>query len=246
MPKIDLTGKEYEYYTVINRNEERTKQNGRNVFWNCKCHCGNLFVATTTDINRQKTKSCGCMAHYLTGKAHFQDITGETFGELKVLERDYERAQTSKKPVTYWKCKCSCGNIISVDRTHLIGRGQSSCGCKKSIGELNINKILSQNNIKYSTQYTNRKLETEKGGYLKYDFAILNDNNEIMRLIEFDGPQHNKDTYDRFFEAYDLIHQRDELKNKYCKDNNIPLVRIPYKKRDTMTLEDLMGDRFLV
>lgn len=246
MPKIDLTGKKYEYYTVIDRNEERTKQNGRNVFWNCKCHCGNLFVATTTDINRQKTKSCGCMAHYLTGKAHFQDITGETFGELKVLERDYEKAQTSKKPVTYWKCKCSCGNIISVDRTHLVGRGQSSCGCKKSIGELNINKILSQNNIKYSTQYTNKKLETEKGGYLKYDFAILNDNNEIIRLIEFDGPQHNKDTYDRFFEAYDLIHQRDELKNKYCKDNNIPLVRIPYKKRDTMTLEDLMGDRFLV
>lgn len=246
MPKIDLTDKEYEYYTVIDRNEERTKQNGRNVFWNCKCHCGNLFVATTTDINRQKTKSCGCMAHYLTGKAHFQDITGETFGELQVLERDYEKAQTSKKPVTYWKCKCSCGNIISVDRTHLVGRGQSSCGCKKSIGELNINKILSQNNIKYSTQYTNKKLETEKGGYLKYDFAILNDNNEIIRLIEFDGPQHNKDTYDRFFEAYDLIHQRDELKNKYCKDNNIPLVRIPYKKRDTMTLEDLMGDRFLV
>jgi hypothetical protein len=32
------------------------------------------------------------MAHYLTGKAHFQDITGETFGELKVLERDYEKA----------------------------------------------------------------------------------------------------------------------------------------------------------
>lgn len=246
MPKIDLTGKEYEYYKVIDRNEERTKQNKKNVFWNCKCHCGNMFVATTTDINRQKTKSCGCMAHYLTGKAHFQDITGETFGELKVLERDYERSQTSKKPVTYWKCKCSCGNIISVDRTHLVGRGQSSCGCKKSIGELNINKILSQHNIKYSTQYTNKKLETEKGGYLKYDFAILNDNNEIIRLIEFDGPQHNKDTYDRFFESYDLIHQRDELKNQYCKDNNIPLVRIPYKKRDCMTLEDLMGDRFLV
>jgi hypothetical protein len=30
------------------------------------------------------------MANYLTGKAHFQDITGEIFGELEVLERDYE------------------------------------------------------------------------------------------------------------------------------------------------------------
>lgn len=246
MPRIDLTGKEYEYYKVIDRNEARTRQNGKNVFWNCKCHCGKEFVATTTDINRQKTKSCGCMAHYLTGKAHFQDITGEVFGELEVLERDLERTQLRKKAVTYWKCKCSCGNIVSVERTHLVNRGQSSCGCKKSIGELNINKILSQNSIKYSTQYTNKDLTTDKGGYMKYDFAIFDDDGNLVRLIEFDGPQHNKDTYDRFFEAYEEIHQRDKLKNNYCKTHNIPLVRIPYNKRDTMTLEDLMGDRFLI
>lgn len=81
---------------------------------------------------------------------------------------------------------------------------------------------------------------------MKYDFAIFDDNNNLIRLIEFDGPQHNKDTYDRFFESYEEIHKRDELKNNYCKLHNIPLVRIPYSKRDTMTLEDLMGDRFLV
>ena len=246
MPKIDLTGKQYEYYTVIDRNEARTKQNGKNVFWNCKCHCGNIFVATTTDINRQKTKSCGCMAHILTGKAHLQDITGQTFGELYVIERDLDYPQKGKKPRTYWKCKCSCGNIISVERTHLVDRGQQSCGCKKSIGELNINKLLTKNNIKYLTQYTNKDLQTDKGGYLKYDFAIIDDNNNVMRLIEFDGPQHKKDTYGHFFESYTAIHERDNLKNQYCIDHNIPLVRIPYNKRDSMTIEDLMGDRFLI
>ena len=88
MPKIDLTNKEYEYYTVIGRNEERTKQNGRNVFWNCRCHCGKEFVATTSDINKQKIKSCGCMKSYLSSKAHLQDITGQSFGDLTVIERD--------------------------------------------------------------------------------------------------------------------------------------------------------------
>lgn len=243
MPKIDLTGKEYEYYTVIDRNEERTKQNGRNVFWNCKCKCGNTFVATTTDINKQKVKSCGCMASYLTGKAHFQDITGEMFGELYVIERDYDYPQNGKKPRTMWKCKCSCGNIISVDRTHLVGRGQSSCGCKNSIGELNINKLLTNNNINYKSQYTNSDLRTDKNGYLKYDFAILQ-NDKVIRLIEFDGPQHNKQEY--HFGNLQDIQNRDNLKNNYAKQHNIPLVRIPYYKRDSMTLEDLMGDRFLI
>ena len=28
--------------------------------------------------------------------------------------------------------------------------------------------------------------------------------------------------------------QRDEIKNKYCKENNIPLIRIPYWEKDNM------------
>lgn len=50
-----------------------------------------------------------------------------------------------------------------------------SCGCKQSIGELNINNILSKNNIKYKTQYTTKNLKTENNGYLRFDFAILNE-----------------------------------------------------------------------
>jgi hypothetical protein len=58
MPKIDLTGKTYQYYTVLERN---TEKKGKNVWWNCKCQCGKIFTATTTDINRGVIKSCGCM-----------------------------------------------------------------------------------------------------------------------------------------------------------------------------------------
>lgn len=70
MGKIDLTNKEYTYFTVLNRNEERTKANGRNVFWNCKCVCGKIFIATTTDINKNKVKSCGCKKSQLISEAH--------------------------------------------------------------------------------------------------------------------------------------------------------------------------------
>lgn len=133
---------------------------------------------------------------------------------------------------------------MSVERAHLLNRNQSSCGCKQSIGELNINKILSDNNIKYKTQYTNSDLQTVKGGYLRYDFALFDKDNNVMRLVEFDGIQHTQEV--EFFESYEIIAARDNIKNQYAKINNIPLVRIPYYKRDTVTLEDLLGDDFVI
>jgi len=35
-------------------------------------------------------------------------------------------------------------------------------------------------------------------------------------------------------------------KNQYCLSHNIPLYRIPYSLRDTITFEDLFDDKFLV
>lgn len=234
MPKIDLTEKEYQYYKVLSRNNERR---GKNVWWNCQCQCGKIFTATTTDINRGIVKSCGCMKSKLLSEAHLQDLTGQIFGELKVLGRDFNHEQNGQKPRTYWLCQCSCGNVVSVSREHLVNRNKKSCGCKLSIGEFNIQKILQENNIHYKMQYTSSELKTEKGGYLRFDFAILNDSEEVLQFIEFDGPQHN--SINNFF--YDTtIKERDEQKNKYAKEKGIPLVRIPYHKRDTLTLADLI------
>jgi hypothetical protein len=39
---------------------------------------------------------------------------------------------------------------------------------------------------------------------------------------------------------------RDRLKNQYAKEHNIPLVRIPYWERDKITLDMILGDKYLV
>ena len=80
-----------------------------------------------------------------------------------------------------------------------------------------------------------------------YDFALLDEQNKTVRLIEFDGPQHNK-PYDYFGgeEKFLRIHANDVLKNQYAISHNIPLVRIPYSKRDSIDLEDLFGDAYLI
>lgn len=240
MPKINLTNKEYEYFTVLHRNTERV---GKNVWWDCKCKCGKIFTATTTAINKGTRKSCGCMKSSLLSQAHLQDLIGQEFGNLKVLERDYNHPQNGQKIRTYWWCECKCGNVVSIERTHLVNRTKISCGCQQSIGEYNINKLLTENNIKYKTQYTNSELQTKAGGYLKFDFAIVSKDGDIIRLIEFDGPQHTQKTNNYF--NTEGIQERDAQKNQYCINNKIPLVRIPYYKRDTIKLEDIMGDRFI-
>ena len=119
-----------------------------------------------------------------------------------------------------------------------------SCGCiNYSIGEQNIITILNKFNIPYIKEYTEFSLNKKR-----FDFAILDDTNKIIRLVEFDGIQHTDPTkgWSRNAESLKIIQQRDEEKNQWAKKHNIPLVRIPYTERDNITLDIIMGDKYLI
>ena len=36
------------------------------------------------------------------------------------------------------------------------------------------------------------------------------------------------------------------MKNEWAKKHNIPLVRIPYWERDKITIDDLLGNKYLI
>lgn len=55
-----------------------------------------------------------------------KDITNERYGRLKVIERDTSKGDKR----VYWKCRCDCGNMVSV-RSDALGRNTQSCGCIK-------------------------------------------------------------------------------------------------------------------
>ena len=71
-----------------------------------------------------------------------------------------------------------------------------------------------------------------------FDFYI-----NTLYFIEFDGMQHFRNS---FYGSYSDIHEKDLAKNKYCFENNIPLIRIPYDVE--WTFEDLLLEttRFLL
>lgn len=62
--------------------------------------------------------------------AKVKDLTGERFGRLVVIERDFEYAEKHNiKPLVYWRCKCDCGNYTTVLGTNLSAGKVRSCGC---------------------------------------------------------------------------------------------------------------------
>lgn len=161
------------------------------------------------------------------------NIVGERYGELKVvkmLEVDKDRGSKCL-------CECKCGNLNFVCYTNSLRSGHTkSCGCISSAGETEIKQTLEENNIQFEQQKTFSDLKSDKGYFLKFDFAIYN-HNIFSHLIEFDGPQHyNKNNA---FYSEDLV-KRDIQKNKYCSQNNIKLIRIPYSKKNKIKLEDLV------
>lgn len=71
----------------------------------------------------------------------FKDLTGQRFGKLIVIERDFDYVyehNIKDKKMVYWKCQCDCGKFTVVSRHSLMSRSTKSCGClnKKSIKDL--------------------------------------------------------------------------------------------------------------
>ena len=165
-------------------------------------------------------------------------MVGLRFGKLIVLQ-PYGTAQDG---TIDYLCQCDCGNKKIINGYSLRSGTTKSCGCiNYSIGEQYIKDILISNNIDFKKEY---KFEDFK--QYRYDFAILI-NNKVVRLIEFDGKQHYEPVklWDKTIE-FSERQKRDQEKNEYAKSHNIPLVRIPYWERDHITLDMLMGDKYLI
>lgn len=225
----DLTGKRFGKLTVLKLDEERTKAGLAK--WICQCDCGNIKSVIGCNLKNGLTQSCGCIQKQKSSR----NLIGQRFGKLVVIEKTDKR--NSNRSII-WKCKCDCGNVCEVPTGSLIQRKTSSCGClKNSSGEYEIENLLLQFNIPFEKEKTFENCKSK--GKLRFDFYVNN-----QYLIEFDGVQHYKyDNSGRFDENYvKSIKEHDNIKNQWCKENKIPLIRVPYYKLKTLNIEDLLLD----
>lgn len=243
MPKkIDLIGQKFGRLTVLREELPRTT---KEVKWICQCDCGNIKSVRSYDLRNGKTLSCGCLRNEKVREAVGNHLEGKRFGHLLVLEQVNSILEPSGALRTAWKCECDCGNIVIVKTINLKSGDTRSCGCIHSHGETIIEHILTENNMNYIQQCVFTDLKTSRNGYLKFDFAICDNNNNILGLIEFNGRQHYEPI--DFFggeEQLKIQQENDQLKIEYCKQHNIPLVIFSYKEINDINI-NLIKERLI-
>ena len=231
----NLTGKTFGSLYVIERD---LSKNYPKPYWICRCECGTIKSIRGNHLTAKTkpTRSCGCLAKKIAAdlcKERFIDLTGQTFNELKVIERVYPENKDNKR--VYWKCQCSCGNIVIIRGDTL--KEQISCGCSSiSKGERKIAELLNNLGIEFETQKTFPEMKNNIA--LRLDFFIQ----KLNIAIEYQGQQHYYET-SFYNDSLETRQKRDQIKRDYCKKNNIKLIEIPYWDYDKLN-EDYLQSLF--
>ncbi|RBN42312.1 hypothetical protein DMN50_05650 [Priestia megaterium] len=190
--------------------------------------CKHAYEVTPYKFITRKQRCPKCFGTPLKTNERFlaeiQELTGDEYTFMDVYK-------TAHKELLVQHNKC--GNEFFISPHSFINGGQRCPNCRtyESTGEKTIAEFLEKNNINFIRQY---KFDDCKSILpLRFDFAVLDNQNNLSYLIEFDGRQH--------FEAIDYfggeeyfkeIKRNDSIKNNYCKMNKIKLLRIPYKQQN--------------
>lgn len=247
----DLTGHKFTKLTVLFPVYVKNRSNTHR-YWLCKCDCGNEIVCRSDCLQNKHIQSCGCMiieGVYKKSEKIIIETIGCRFGKLVAREFIGYKMKADGINMAMFRCTCDCGNDNFIVSGNSLRCGLTlSCGClTRSVGEENIERILKENNIYFKAEYVFLDLKSARDGYLRYDFAILDKSSIPIRLIEFDGEQHIRPSEHFGGEnRFKIQQENDTLKNQYALSHNIPLVRIPYSKRDYVNLDDILGDKYLI
>lgn len=238
---INLIGNRYGRLTVIRK---CGSSRGR-ARWLCQCDCGQQKEVDGNHLMSGATQSCGCLQKEKTIEYNkinkLQDLCGQRFGKLVVLKRG---PNIGEQPT--WICQCDCGQITHPIMGSNLKRenGTKSCGCLVSAGEAKIRQLLRDNNILFDTQISFSDCVSNSGNPLRFDFGVYDTNGKLIYLIEYQGIQH----YSEVAWTHDNLatrQERDEIKRNYCKNNNIPLIEIPYTIFPQLSIQHLLLEKEL-
>ena len=126
------------------------------------------------------------------------------------------------------KCKKDGHEWMIAPSNVLLGCGCPQC--KESKGERIVRQWLELNKVIYKSQY--KFPDCKDKGALPFDFYLP----EYNTCIEYDGGQHffpvnfSGEGAEYTEQQFKTIQYHDKIKNQYCADNGITLLRIPYFK----------------
>ena len=219
--RLDLTGNVYGELIVIEMLYGYKIVNGKSrTYCRCCSQDGDEVIVRADALQSGATKSIKGAGK--TGKA--ANITGMRFGLLTAIKPTDKRASNG---CVIWLCLCDCGNFTEVSIGQLTRGHTLSCGCRhQSKWEMFIGDYLNTLCIKFIPQKRFNDCKNKKqSDMLPFDFYLPDYN----ICIEYDGEHHFRPIdgwggHDKFL----ITQENDHIKNEYCKNNNITLLRLPY------------------
>ena len=202
-----------------------------------KCKCGNIDVKN--QARELIRKRCCCSKCSKSAKKN----TSQFITEMKdinpniIITGTYINAET---PIEYI---CECGTKHkSSPSLLLLGHRRGHCNMSKS--EYETKYYLDSHNIDYD--YEHKFKDCIYKHCLKFDFYIPHYNT----CIELDGEHHYKPvtfkgiSNELAIERFEYTKKLDSIKNKYCTNNKIKLIRIPYW--DFSNIVQILDESFLL
>ena len=217
MLKNDFTNKIVNGMLVKERDFSNSSK--KDVYWICVCPiCKKDFSVRSNHLTDKKKPTSKCAK---CNREQREDLTGQIFHYLRVDKMIY--------PEKYKRTKCSCTCLLCgatnvvVQANHLKSGETKSCGCLKSYGEKKIAELLIKNNVKFERE--KKFPDLKYTNILRCDFYLP----DFNLIIEYNGEQHYKAV--KLYggeENLKITQTRDEIKRKYCEDNNINYLVIRY------------------
>ena len=169
-----------------------------------------------------------------TNKEFIQEV-------YELVGNEYEFLEKYISNKTKIKVKHNICNYIYEVAPICFLRGARCPQCAESKGETIIRNYLENNNIDFKKEYSFENLKGIGNGLLRFDFAVFQ-NDKLRHLIEYDGEFHYKNFYEDG--SFETLQIHDKRKNQYCKNNNIPLLRIPYWEFDS--IEEILDNNIMI
>ncbi len=209
-----IHGDKYDYSQVF--------YNGNKIKVNIICNKHGAFVQTPN----MHLNGSGCSKCAGVGRSSIDFINDAS--EMHDNKYDYSKTNYEKynKPIIII-CPIH-GKFEQKPFIHIRGSGCQKCS--ESKGERKVALFLDKNKLNFERQKTFDDLRNKKTNrLLKFDFYLP----EYNVCIEYDGEYHyepwrlyfDKSEANAKFEEMKL---RDKIKDKYCSNKNIRLLRIPY------------------
>lgn len=226
--------KENDY--IILTPKEDIVNNSTIIHYVCKKH-GEKTARLYNFVSGKKCPDCFRDMQSIAYRTDCDIVESEiaSFGGVLLNKEDYKNQTEKNLEILCPECH---ENIILTSRRNFLQHEGQVCDCcvlKGSRGERRIMQVLDNNNVNY-----------EQGKWfddcrdvnpLPFDFYLPDYNT----IIEFDGEQHFKDRGYKigiFSDSLEYTQKHDKIKNDYCKQNGIELIRIPYWEYDN--IEDIL------